>query len=367
MNKLNSWSMPAKALLLFAAFVISVAGLRAVAPILSPLLLAVFVSIVSSPLYLGLKRVGLPAPFALVVLLLVLLAITFVVVIFLDHSVTILRERLPDYQIILQQRTNLLVSWLESHGFEIESLDIQRLLDWRQGFQFVGTSLATLTNLLGTAFLVLLVTAFILIEASVLPAKLSSLSEFSGSFWINLQQILKEIRRYMALKTVMSLLTGVLVGLWLAITGIDFFALLGFAAFALNYIPTIGSFLAAVPGVVLALIEHGIGTALVVAAGYVVINVGVSNVVEPRVMGRGLGLSPLIIVISMVFWGWVLGAIGMLLSVPLTMTAKIAMENFDETKWLAALLSGGKTKGRAPGAAGDTGSTLASADDTLPR
>jgi predicted PurR-regulated permease PerM len=341
MSELTTWSRPAKMLILFAAFVVSIAGIRAVAPILVPLLLAVFVSIVCAPLYFGLQRLRLPSFLALMVLLALLLAITFVGVALLEGSAITLRDKLPIYQDILQQRSGAFIAWLAAHGVETETFELKRILDWKQGFQLAGTSLATLTGLLGSAFIVLLLTAFILVEASILPTKLRGFSEFTASFWSNLQQTFNEIRRYMALKTVMSLLTGALVGVWLAVMGVDFVVLLAFSAFALNYIPTIGSILAAIPGVVLSLIQHGPGAALVVAIGYVVINVSVSNVVEPRVMGRGLGLSPLVVIISMFFWGWVLGPVGMLLSVPLTMTAKIAMDDFEETRWLAVLLSGG--------------------------
>jgi predicted PurR-regulated permease PerM len=144
----------------------------------------------------------------------------------------------------------------------------------------------------------------------------------------------------MFLKTVMSLLTGALVALWLLALGIEFPILLGVLAFALNYIPTIGSIVAAVPGILLAFIEFGLGMSALTALAYVVINIGVSNGIEPRYLGHGLGLSPLVVILSVLFWGWVLGAMGMLLAVPLTMTVKIALESSDDTRWMAVLMSG---------------------------
>ena len=123
-----------------------------------------------------------------------------------------------------------------------------------------------------------------------------------------------------------------------AVLGVDYPILMGFLAFMLNYVPNVGSFIAAIPGVLLAFIEFGPGWAAVTAIGYVAINVTVGNVLEPRLMGRGLGLSPLVILISMIFWGWVLGPVGMLLSVPLTMIAKIALESANETRWIALLM-----------------------------
>ena len=162
----------------------------------------------------------------------------------------------------------------------------------------------------------------------------------SSDTWQRLSQIVADVRRYMFLKTVMSILTGALVALWLLVVGIDFPIVLGVLAFALNYIPTIGSIAAAVPGILLAFIEFGLGTAALVSFGYVVINVGVSNGIEPRYLGHGLGLSPLVVIICVLFWGWVLGPMGMLLAVPLTMSVKIALESDQHTEWLAVLMSG---------------------------
>ena len=143
----------------------------------------------------------------------------------------------------------------------------------------------------------------------------------------------------MTLKTVLSLLTGVLVAALNALLGVDYPVLWGLLAFFFNFVPNIGSIIAAVPAVLLALIQTDLTTTLLTAAGYVIINVGIGNFLEPRVMGRGLGLSTLVVFLSLVFWGWVLGPIGMLLSVPLTMIVKVTLENFEQTHWIAVLLS----------------------------
>ena len=135
-----------------------------------------------------------------------------------------------------------------------------------------------------------------------------------------------------------SLITGVTVTIWVYVLGLDFPILWGIVAFLFNYIPNIGSIIAAVPAVLLALVQFGLGKALVVTLGYVVVNVIMGNFVEPRVMGRGLGLSPLVVFLSLIFWGWIFGPVGMLLSVPLTMIVKIAFQHSPEMRWLAVLL-----------------------------
>jgi predicted PurR-regulated permease PerM len=125
----------------------------------------------------------------------------------------------------------------------------------------------------------------------------------------------------------------------LLVLGVDFALLWGVAAFLLNYIPNIGSLIAAIPPILLALVQFGVGKTLIVAAGYLVVNIVVGSIIEPRVMGRGLGLSTLIVFISLVFWGWVFGPVGMFLSVPLTMVVKIALDSQEETRWIAVMLS----------------------------
>ena len=151
-------------------------------------------------------------------------------------------------------------------------------------------------------------------------------------------KIITEMRRYLVIKTLISLITGTFITLWLWILGVDFALLWGFCAFVLNYIPNLGSIIAAVPTTLLAVLQLGFGYALLVALGYLVVNVALGNFVEPLWMGRRLGLSALVVLLSLVFWGWVWGPVGMLLSVPLTMVVKIMLENSEDLKWVAVLL-----------------------------
>ena len=147
-----------------------------------------------------------------------------------------------------------------------------------------------------------------------------------------------QVQNYLAIKTAVSVFTGVLVGIWVWALGLDLPLLWGLVAFIFNYIPNLGSILAAVPAVLLALVQFGPGRAAVVASGYLAINLVFGNDVEPMMLGRRLGLSTLVVFMSRVFWGWVWGPVGMLLSVPLTMMLKIAMENTEDLRWVAVML-----------------------------
>jgi AI-2 transport protein TqsA len=149
----------------------------------------------------------------------------------------------------------------------------------------------------------------------------------------------RDIQRYLAIKTVASLITGFLAGLLCWAAGLDFFILWGILAFALNFIPVIGSIVAGVPPMILALLLSGWPNALLVAGGYLLINNLIGNFLEPILVGRRLGISTLVVVISVMFWGWVWGPLGMLLAVPLTMMLKIVLEGSDEFRWIAVAIS----------------------------
>jgi predicted PurR-regulated permease PerM len=138
--------------------------------------------------------------------------------------------------------------------------------------------------------------------------------------------------------------TGVLAGVWLAILGVDFPVLWGFLAFLLNYVPSLGVVIAAVPAVLLALVQYGLGRAFLVAVGYLAVNIIIGTILEPRIVGRGVGLSTLVVFLSLILWGSIFGLVGMVLCVPITMSLKFALEANEQTRWFAVLL------GREPSA-----------------
>jgi predicted PurR-regulated permease PerM len=198
--------------------------------------------------------------------------------------------------------------------------------------------LAELGLALSNIVLILLTVAFILLEASSFPVKLRAVLGHSQQTFPQFTRFVGDIERYMVIKTLISLATGILIGVWLFILGVDFPVLWGFLAFLLNYVPNVGSTVAAVPAVLLALIQLGMGHAALAAAGYMAVNFILDNVIETRLMGRRLGLSTLVVFLSLIVWGSLLGPIGMVLCIPLTMTLKFACESSEGTRWIAMLL-----------------------------
>ncbi len=345
-RRLQGWQTAHTYLVTAAALVIVIAGMHAASGILVPFLLAMFVAGICAPLYQGMRRRGVPTPFAILAIMLVMLGGFMLLIGVVERAVSGFADNLPSYQAAFLAQTGKIRIWLDANGIEVSGDLLRDQFNPQVLIRNLGAIAVTLRDLLTTTFIVVLVAIFILLEGSALPDKVSRLPGFSSAGWAHLTQIVADLRRYMFLKTVMSLLTGVLVTLWLLLLHIDFPILLGVLAFALNYIPTIGSIVAAFPGILLAFVEFGLGTSMIATAGYVAINIGVSNGLEPRYLGNGLGLSPLVVIVSVLFWGWVLGPMGMLLSVPLTMSLKIALESDQGTRWLAVLMGGRPRPGK---------------------
>jgi predicted PurR-regulated permease PerM len=205
-----------------------------------------------------------------------------------------------------------------------------------------GRALGQIANFLANGFLILLTVLFLLLEASTFTEKARDLLGDPTSSLSRVREFFINVQRYMGLKAVVSLATGLLIWLWLLVQGVDFAMLWGLIAFLFNFIPTVGSIIAAVPAVLLAAAQLGPGPAIVTLVGYLVVNTFIGNIIEPNIMGRGLGLSTLVVFVSLVFWGWIFGVIGMLLSVPLTMTLKIALESSSQTQWVARFLGDSK-------------------------
>jgi predicted PurR-regulated permease PerM len=227
---------------------------------------------------------------------------------------------------------------LKDLGFDISTQVLTDYFNPAKALNMAANTLAGLSNVLTNVFLILLTVIFILFEASGFPKKLyASLGDPENSL-PRFGELTTSVNRYVGIKTVFSLVTGITIGIWLAVLGVDYPLLWGMLAFLLNFVPNIGSIIAAVPAVLLALIQLGTGLALMTCLGYGVVNIVVGSILEPKFMGRGLGLSTLVVFLSLVFWGWVLGPIGMVLSVPLTIITKIALDSSEETRWIAVML-----------------------------
>lgn len=334
-----------RTLLTLAAFVVVVAGMRAAQDILIPFLLSLFIAIIVTPLLRWLRSKGVPAGLAILLIILMILLAGFLIAVLVGSSLTDFSNSLPAYQNGLRTKTVELQAFFEAKGFEIVDETFMEFINPGAAMRMTSRLLTGLGNMLGDTFLILLVVVFMLLEAANFGVKLEKALVDPNSPGIDRSSIfLDNINRYMVIKTGTSLGTGVIATIWLSIWGVDYAILWGLLTFLFNYIPNIGSIMAAVPPVLLALLQLGPWTALAVGLGYFSINLVIGSFLEPRLMGKGLGLSTLVVFLSLLFWGWVLGPVGMILSVPLTMSMKIALSSFDETQWLSTLLGNTRAK-----------------------
>lgn len=327
-----------RVLLGMAAVVVAVAGLRAASVFFLPLLLSLFLTIISLPLLNWLRSLRVPTVPAITVTMLAAVSLLAVVGLVFSVSIETVTDKMPDYQLRVRELLQQPVDWLEEQGVPVTSEFSPEALDLNAMVDLVGSTFRGVAAAVSNIVLVLLMMIFMLWESTILPGKLQAARRFGDFDPDRLHGVVARVQRYLLLKTLVSLATGIAAGVFVLAVGLDFALFWGFLAFVLNYIPNIGSILAAVPAVVLALVQLGPTRAIVIAAGYLAINTVFGNLVEPAIMGRGLRMSPLAIFLSLVFWGWVWGPLGMILSVPLTVSLKILFENTDSLRWFAALL-----------------------------
>ena len=330
-------------LLTLAALVVIAAGIKAAEQLMVPLLLSAFIATIAATPVFWLQRFRVPVGLAIAVVVLCLLVIVAAVGTVVAQSVAGFRARLPVYQDGVAELQQGVLALLAQIGVELKP----DIIDPGIALGFVGDALQNLVSILSSGFVILLAVIFILAEAWSFPRKLQTVLADPEQDIPHFERFAANVNRYIGIKTTVSVATGVFVSLALWIIGVDFPVLWGLFAFMLNYVPTFGSAIAAVPPVLLAQVQLGIGGAGATLAVFVVVNVVMGNVVEPRFMGRSLGLSTLAVFLSLVFWNWMLGPVGMLLSVPLTMTAKIALEANPSTEWIAHLLDPADAKDRA--------------------
>lgn len=328
-------------LLVMSAFVIVVAGMKAAAPILNPFLLSCFISILCAPIVDKLVSLRMPVIVAICLVLVFILLLSVLFGSLISNSIEDFTEQLPTYRESLLAESTELLGWLDDFGLPASKDALAQMLDPGVAMQLAANTLSGLGGVLANTFLIFLTVVFMLLESHMFPRKIRH-ALVDGEFSLaRFNHFVKTVNHYLALKTIISVITGVMIGIFVWICDVDYPVLWGVLAFLLNYVPNIGSILAGVPSVLLGYVQHGSLTAVTLIGGYAAVNIVMGNLIEPRYMGKGLGLSTLIVFLSLIFWGWVLGPVGMLLSIPLTMIVKIALESNKDTAWISVILGSG--------------------------
>ena len=326
-------------MLFLACFVVIVFGMRAASDIITPIVIAFIISVLFIPLQRWLLDRNIPNWLTMLIVLLIILLVVSGLISISVVSITQFVNRIPQYSASLQGMVDDIVVLVESLPFEVtnfltlESFDVSQILN--VGGNLLGGVLDTVSNW----GVVVLLVAFMLADFAKLPEKLEIIyknrAEDNG-----IGDLMLSIRRYLTITTTTGVLVGVINAILLAAAGVDFAVLWGIFSFLMNYIPSLGIIISFVPPAVLALLEFGWQRALIVGGGFILINFVIENILKPRVMGEGLNISPLFIMLSLVLWTFVLGPIGTILAVPLTLIAtKLLLESSEEMQWLSVLMT----------------------------
>jgi AI-2 transport protein TqsA len=322
-----------------ASVIVIISGLKAAEAITIPIMLALFVAIISTPFLRMMTARGVPSGLAVLIVLFVLIVFGGLLAMVVSSSIDNFIAQLPIYQIRLQATLTELQPILESLGLPVTREMLMEHVNPSNVMGTVGTALSAVGSLLTNVFLVVFIVIFLLMEEATFPRKIRAAMPNANFTLDAATGFIGKVNKYLLIKTIISFITGVLVTFWLMFLGVDFPILWGLVAMLMNFIPNVGSLIAAVPAVLLALVQLGLGDAVWVVMGYVVINIAMGSIIEPKYMGKGLGLSPLVVFLSLLIWGWLFGPVGMFLSIPLTMIVKIGLEQYHSTRWIAIMLS----------------------------
>ena len=327
--------------IVMASIVIVLAGIKSASDVLVPFLLSLFIAIILSPSYNYIKSKKVPEGIALLLVIGLFLVFLALVGKLIGTSVADFSANTDVYASKLTSHYTDIANYALSIGVTLPIDDFSNVFNSKRIMTFGTTILQGMGSMFTNGFVIILTVVFMLLESGHFVNKID-FADGNKDTILHIKEISTKIKHYMVLKALISLLTGFIVWIALVLVGTDYAFLWAVLAFMFNFIPNIGSIIAAVPAVLITLVQLGSVSAAIVTLVYVSVNVIIGSIIEPKVMGKGLGLSTLIVFLSLLFWGWLLGMVGMLLSIPLTIMAKIAFDAHENTKWLAVLLGTGE-------------------------
>lgn len=341
-------------LLTAACLVVVLAGMKAAASFFVPVVLAFFLSVLSYPMMRWLREHRVPHWIGVLVTVTVNVGVLVFVIQAGVHLLTRMQHELPYYIKGLKGLLDQGAIWLQNQGAAEAPAMLDQMWDWQglgnnqnivQGLTTImGSTVGTAASVVSTTTVVMILMVFILMEAVGTRGRLVAVKMAGGPDFGQLLESASDIQKYLVIKTSISIVTGFLAGVWCWMFDLPYAVLWGIVAFLMNYIPAVGSIMAGVPPVLLALVTSGFGSAFGVMLGYLGINTALGTFLEPLLLGRRFGASPLVIVTSVIFWGWMWGPVGMFLAVPLTMMVKMMLGHSDEFRWMAVAMAKKKVK-----------------------
>jgi len=332
----NDYSVPAKILLYSTAAVILTIGMREIASILTVVFFSVFTAMIFTPLVRWLKQKGVPGVLSVILVILLFTLVIMVLGVMVVKAALQFGSQIPIYQAQLTELVNNLAKYVPSY----EEFSIQSILRSIVSItiSLMANTVNGIVNAGATAGIIIVTAAFLLIDAANTPEKVDSEIGKQSELHLRMSKLSKKLVKFIVIRAEINLITGITIALLLFIGGIDYAILWGVLIFLLGYIPYIGLVIASVPPIMLALFKYGPLGALAVILIIVIVDALAENVLFPSLMGKGLQLSPAFLFLALLYWNFVFGLGGVLLSIPLTIVLKIILESFEETKWLARLM-----------------------------
>src|SRR5215211_7012227 len=325
-----------RVMLILAATVVVLVGMRLSAPILNPILFAVVLSLLFSPVYAWVRRRRVPTTLALVIMLVGLTILFAGLFIILGVSIGRFSADIASYTGKLNGQLGDVEDMVKRLG--LSNVDLRDVVKLSALTKALSSVLGGVANFLSNLFLIRIIVLFLLAEG---PAMMNRLRASRGGDNPQVERLTvfgRNVVRQLGLRAIVNFATGAGVTALLLVLGVDFPLMWGILAFFLSFIPWIGLPLAVAPAVVLALAESGVTRALLVIIGVIVINVVAENLLSPMLMGRGLSISPTVLFLGFIFWAWLLGGPGAFLAARLTILVVLMFETFPETRWLASLM-----------------------------
>lgn len=323
----------------FASFIVILAGVKAASEVLVILFLAIFISSIFSSLLEYLRKKSVPTLIGYFISISIMILISMLLAYVINISLKDFIANLPTYEQKFQDLIVNSISTIENYGYKVDKTKILEALNLSSFFALSTKIIGSIGTFLSKFILVIIGVAFILAEAKSFQTKLKVIFQNNAQKLRHFNLFSYNIQKYFLVKSFTSFLTGFIITVMLLFFNIDYPILWGVIAALFNFIPVVGSIIASIPAIILALMNLDINSTIYITIFYVIINISISNILEPKLMGKELGLSPLVIFFSLIFWGWILGIVGMFLAVPITMTLKIAFDSNNSTKWIGILMS----------------------------
>lgn len=319
-----------------AAIFVIIWGVRGLAGLLNPILLAAVITITLLPVPSALMRRGVKSGYALLITILLVVLVLVLIAWLVLVSLAQLNVDLPALASGFEAQQ--LIDEVSTASPQALADEVMRLLDRQQFNQLFASIIGAVGSGVAQFFMTLLIFVFMLYTGLSLPNVSRLGLDTQSAATAGILNLTADVRRYIVLSTAINLVVGIGNTILLWIVGVPFALLWGIVSWVLAYIPAVGYWLALIPPVLLAYSQQGLRTALIVFIGYALINGTGANIITPRVLGKGLKISPLIVFISVFIWAWLLGAVGAILAMPLTMLLIVILDSFEATQWIASIM-----------------------------